>query len=198
MEQPTEIKKAGKSDKHKELQKTAIQWLYNKGCSVFAEEVPTQNGIADALGIVTRTEKHTIYYVEAKVSRSDLLCFKQKACYMRSIGAEEAQCFYHAFNKFPDLYGKDRAQDVSKDCADCIRLREFQPDTGIDFYYFIVSDNLKIEDTLYPEWGVINEKGEVVRRAKRRSREKDSKVLIENIAHVLVYKVFGKMYISAV
>lgn len=191
-----EIKKGGKSDKHKELQKTAITWLYNQGCSIFAEEVPTNNGIADALGIRTRDDKHTIYYIEAKVSRSDLTCFKQKACYLRSTGNKDALCYYHAFNKFPDLMGVDRKMDVAKDCKDCEAIRSNSGDTGIDFYYFIIADGVKFEDTLYPEWGILNEKGEVIRRAKRRIREKESHSLIENVAHVLVYKCFGKLYLN--
>ena len=39
------------TETHKQLQDTAIRWLYQVGCNVFAKEVPTQNGIADALGI---------------------------------------------------------------------------------------------------------------------------------------------------
>jgi len=81
-------KKSGKSDKHKQLQRTATYWLYLKGCSIFAEEVPTQNGIADALGIVTRND--TVYYIEAKASRSDLCCKKQKSVYIHSVGGVDS------------------------------------------------------------------------------------------------------------
>lgn len=184
----------GKSDKHKELQKTAIRWLYNKGCSVYAEEVPTENGVADALGIITRIGQERVYYIEAKQSRSDLLCLKQKSCYRRSVGDKEAMCFFHSVHKFPDLEGKDHKKEMSDSCEECIKLRS-QRDTGVDFYYFIISDNIKIEDTLYPEWGVINEKGEVIRKAKRQKREKAVDKLVISIAHILVYKVFGKMYL---
>jgi len=68
------------SDKHKELCQTAIKWLYQKGCSIFGNEIPTWNGTADALGIITNQRPYnkpdTVYYIEAKASRSDLLCRK--------------------------------------------------------------------------------------------------------------------------
>jgi len=35
-----------------------------------------------------------------------------------------------------------------------------------DFFYFVLADGLDIKDK-YPHWGIINEHGEVVRRAKR-------------------------------
>jgi len=147
-----EIKKGGKSDKHKELQRTAITWLYNQGCSIFAEEVPTGNGVADALGIRTRDDKHTIYYIEAKVSRSDLTCFKQKAVYFRSVGLQDnVRCFFHTFRnidgKKVQLY-----PETELTCPDCIRMKREKEvaDTGIDFYYFIIADGVKFEDTLYP------------------------------------------------
>ena len=38
---------------HAELSRTAIGWLYEKGCSIFTNEIPTWNGIADAIGVVT-------------------------------------------------------------------------------------------------------------------------------------------------
>ena len=50
-------------NKHKELCQMAIDWLYTRHCSVFANEVPTWNGIADAIGIITNG-KPTVYYVE--------------------------------------------------------------------------------------------------------------------------------------
>lgn len=42
----------------------------------------------------------------------------------------------------------------------------------------------------------MDENGEIVRRAKRMIRNGDTSKLIQNIAHVLVYKTFGKMYAS--
>lgn len=187
----------GKSEKHKQLQKTAIAWLYSVGCSVFAEEVPTRNGIADALGVKTRDEKHTIYYIEAKASRSDLCCFKQKSVYMRSIGGEKSKCYYHTFRMFPGMDGKNHVEEVSDQCENCLKLRKSDGDTGIDYYYLIVADGVVIEPHLYPTWGVINENGKIIRRAKRNKREGDSKEAIKDIAHVLVYKVFGKMYLKS-
>lgn len=197
------------SDKHKELQHTAIRFLWSKGCSVFAEEVPTENGIADALGIQTRTEKCTVYYIEAKISRSDLLCLKQKSVYNRSIGDSKATCSEHNTIRQYDIFyqkkklSKEDKQSIfsqSNNCSMCNAIRkqhnEIYRDTGIDFYYFIVSDNIKIEPELYPQWGVIDERGNIIRRAKRMKREKDSKSLIAAVAHVLVYKVFGKLYMQ--
>ena len=143
-------------NKHCALQNTAIRWLYGIGCSVFAQEVPTKNGIADALGIRTREGSVATYYIEAKASRSDLICLKQKCVYRRSV--------------------------------------EWK-DMGIDFYYLIVADGVRVEPELYPNWGVINESGEVIRRAKRMANTESATYLLEKIAHVLVYKVFGKLYI---
>lgn len=161
-----EPKKGGKSAKHKELQKTAITWLYERGCSVFAEEVPTRNGIADALGIRTRSGDEAVYYIEAKQSRSDLVCLKQRAVYLRSVASKA-------------IFGEGLVME----------------DTGIDFYYLIVSDNVIVEPSLYPEWGVIDERGKVIRKAKRMKRENHLQEQLQAIAHVLVYKVFGKMYL---
>lgn len=185
-----EIKKGGKSEKHKLLQRTAIGWLYSRGCSVFAEEVPTRNGIADALGIITRSNKHTVYYIEAKASRSDMLCLKQKAVYYRSTGTGgNRKCYYHLFK----FQGKE-VNEGCENCEQCLHIKNTYYDTGVDFYYLIVADGISVEDSIYPEWGVLNERGEVIRKAKRMKRDFDTKGLIENIAHVLVYKVFGKLY----
>jgi len=174
--------------KHTQLANTGISWLYKNGCSVFAKEVSTENGIADALGIRTRNKKHTVYYIEAKSSRSDLICFKQKSVYARACGyAGYRFCIIH-MTKLAKIHLD------WKSCKDCQRITHEAKDTGIDFYYLIVADGIKVEDSLYPNWGVINENGIVIRRAKRMKRERDTKQLIENIAHVLVYKVFGKLY----
>ena len=155
--------------KHKELQNTAIRWLYARGCCVFGQEVPTRyGGIADAIGVVVRDErtvtpegvrwlpKETVYYFEAKASRSDLICAKQKGIYENSIS--------------PRLE------------------KEF------DFCYLIVADGVKVEPSLYPTWGVMTEHCEIIRRAKRQKRTQPASIIIKNIAHVLVYKVFGKLY----
>ncbi len=157
-----------RGNKHKELCKTAIYWLYKRGCSIFANEVQTWNGIADALGIITRDGlegKETIYYIEAKTSRSDLLSPKQKACCLRTTA------------EFSDIY----------------------PNNNIDFFYFIIADGIKFENSLYPGWGIINKDGKVIRKAKHMEKNKDSKDsidLVVDIAHILVYKTFGKMYLS--
>ena|SRR3990167_2840582 len=175
---------------HTELSDVAIGWLYGIGCSIFAKEVPTGNGIADALGIRTRDEKQTVYYLEAKKSRSDLICSKQKAVYLNSRGGGETKCYLHLFK----MQGEFVRADSDK-CKDCKQLKENVWDTGIDFYYFILADGVKISASEYPLWGVINQNGKVIRKAKRMKREKDTKQLIESIAHVLVYKVFGKLYL---
>jgi hypothetical protein len=157
-------------EKHKELQDTAIRWLYNRGCCVFGQEIPTRyGGIADALGVVVRDErtvtpegvrwlpKETVYYFEAKASRSDLICKKQKIMYEKIIKWDEHDA---------------------------------------DFYYLIVADGVKVEPNLYPLFGVISERGELVRKAKRIKRTHDANITIKNISHVLVYKVFGKLYLN--
>lgn len=153
--------------KHDELCHKAILWLHARGCQAFANEVPTWNGVADALGI----KDDTVYYIEAKASRSDLICRKQKG-----IDA----WIQHA--KKVDAMG------------DSPRAHWFRND--VDFFYFIIADGVKFEDTLYPDWGVINENGFVVRRAKRMSKIEDSKKPMKAIAHALVYKVFGKLYLK--
>lgn len=145
-------------DKHQKLSRTAIGWLYGRGCNYFDNEVPTQNGIADALGVKCtlwdNSEGGTVYYIEAKASRSDLTCRKQKYTYAKADWCAEA----------------------------------------IDFYYLIVADGVKVEDGLYPKWGVINEQGEVIRRAKRYKHNSSFDRLLNVICHNLVYKVFGKLY----
>lgn len=166
--------KSMKGDKHQQLQRTAINWLYCIGCSVFAEEVPTWNGVADALGVRTRDQGHTAYYIEAKASRSDLLSLKQRACYKRTEEVVKSGIFKQSIFAGASFY-------------------EYQ--NNIDFFYFIVADGVEVEPSLYPLWGVINEYGKVIRKAKRLKKTKDSLDLITNMAHVLVYKVFGKLYI---
>lgn len=185
-----------KNSKHDQLQDIAIGWLYARGCSIFAKEVPTSNGIADALGVKTPPrylgesgQKDTVYYIEAKTSRSDLICLKQKSVYRTSVGWIDERCYYH---RFPMLSGL--MATGANECDQCRRISAGKEDTGIDFYYLIVSDGVAVEKTLYPEWGVINERGKVIRKAKRMRRENDVNGIIVNVAHVLVYKVFGKMY----
>lgn len=179
----------GMTQKHRELQDVAIRWLYGIGCSVFAKEVPTQNGVADALGVRTRNTGGTVYYIEAKSSRTDLICPKQRLVYRTSVGDVVRYCHSHAYRK-----DKSRGKKGWDRCARCQQLHSQRFDTGIDFYYLIVADGVSVEPALYPEWGVLNEKGRVIRKAKRMPRERDTKSAIQAIAHVLVYKVFGKMY----
>ena len=154
------------SQKHNELSETAIRWLYGRGCSVFANEVPTCNGIADAIGVITSQRMYgkddVVYYIEAKASRSDLVCLKQRAAYQRT-----------QYSPHHDNHGN-----------------------YIDFFYLIVADGVKVEPTLYPSWGVINEGGRVIRKAKNMKKKNyDTRDLLTNIAHVLVYKVHGKLYL---
>lgn len=145
--------------KHDELQETAIRWLYKNGCGVFAKEVPTKNGIADALGVRKQNSRgDAVYYIEAKSSRADLICRKQKNIYRVAV---------------TECYGPN----------------------GIDFYYLILADGVKIEPELYPKFGVIDERGYVVRRAKRFKREGDTSRIVYDLAHALVYRVHGKLYL---
>jgi len=182
------------NSKHDKLQDVAIGWLYKIGCSIFAKEVPTKNGVSDALGIITRREKKTVYYIEAKVSRSDLICPKQKAVYQRSIGDLMEKCYVH---KYADKHIGYEPLCKSEECIACRDIQKSKYDMGIDFYYFILADGVAISDSEYPEWGILNEKGVVVRRAKRMKTPEEPKVsLIESIAHVLVYKAFGKLYLK--
>lgn len=177
--------------KHKDLQDVAIGRLYEFGCSIFAKEVPTENGIADALGIKTLHGRNAVYYIECKASRSDLICAKQKAIYKTAIGDFTARCYLHS-------YGDGKGGLMRPDntgCPACEEMEAARGDTGIDFYYLIVADGVKVEDTLYPAFGVINEKGIIVRKAKKMKRD-EAKVqkLIVAVAHVLVYKAYGKIY----
>lgn len=149
---------------HADLSRIGAMWLYRRGCQIFANEVPTLNGYADALGIKFNSnlpeDKETVYYIEAKTSRSDLICAKQKRIYQQSIDPR------------------------------------FNQKNGIDFYYLIVADGVLVEPSLYPEWGVIDERGVVIRKPKRiKYSEKSYLNLTRTIAHVLVYKVFGKLYL---
>lgn len=188
----------GMTDKHKQLCDQALWWLYAKGCSVYAKEVPTRNGIADALGIMTRQGKEKVYYIEAKASRSDLICAKQQSVYRRSIdGHLKKRCDYHT-TAFKDLWGEEQRDEYGKACGECILRQKNAYNLGVDYYYLIVADTVKVEPELYPEWGVLNEKGEVMRRAKKMPRPEhyDHRLYLENIAHVLVYKAYGKMYLG--
>ncbi len=176
-------------DKHRQLQDVAIGWLYGVGCTVFAQEVPTQNGIADALGVKRNDD---VYYLECKASRSDLICLKQKSCYARSIGGKEKKCYIHTYK---GLDGKVNMVGAEA-CQGCKIVATSRGDTGVDFYYIIAADGIRTDD-VYPMWGVIDERGKIVRKAKRMKRNsRDSKALLHDIAHVLVYKVFGKMYLK--
>lgn len=177
--------------KHAELQNTAVRWLYNLGCSVFALEVPTENGIADALGIKTR-DTETVYYIEAKASRSDLICQKQKDVYSRATGLLKEKCYYHSIKDTKQLMLLRAESEY--DCTSCKMVEQKNADTGVDFYYFILANGVNIKEDEYPMFGVLNENGEIKRRAKRMKRNGDTKRLMQNIAHVLVYKTFGKLY----
>jgi len=149
---------------HAELCKQAILWLYHRRCSVYANEVPTENGIADALGVITKgspPNAKTVYYIEAKASRADLICKKQKRVYEDSFK-------FHPYDAWLP---------------------------AIDFYYLIVASGVVVEDSLYPQWGVIDENGNVIRKAKRYKHNIDRAKYIQQIAHVLVYKYFGKLYL---
>lgn len=185
--------------KHHELQNTAIRWLYARGCSVFAQEVPTRNGIADALGVISRFGDEKVYYIEAKASRSDLICAKQKGVYKRSVSKCRKYCSVHELMSgkgYIQRYGEERVMAEIKECANCNAMPPVY-DNNIDLYYLIVADGVKVEKELYPEWGVIDERGKVTRRAKKieRSEVFDHKHYFEAIAHVLVYKHFGKLYL---
>jgi hypothetical protein len=170
--------KIAKNTKHKQLETSAIAWLYKNGCDVFTTECRLPNGeVADALGVkrVRKPKKvvqedgsyrweaeytDSIYLIEAKASRSDLICYKQALCYRRSV--RKPLC---------------------------------------DFYYLIVASKVTVEDDLYPRWGVINEQGIVVRKAKRmnkalRFRAAWYKDVVRLIAHSLVYRTFGKLYLQ--
>jgi hypothetical protein len=65
----------------------------------------------------------------------------------------------------------------------------------------MVANNVTVEDDLYPRWGVINEQGIVVRKAKRMNkalgfRAAWYKDVVRVIAHSLVYRTFGKLYLQ--
>lgn len=171
------------------MQITAITWLYELGCSIFANEVPTQNGNADALGIKKNGDT---YYIECKASRSDLICPKQKRCYASSVGQEIHRCLFHSFKM-----GEKIMNDGWESCDHCKVLETTRFDTGIDFYYLMVADGVMVEQSLYPTWGVIDERGKLLRRAKRMVKKPEQvRELTESIAHVLVYKVYGKLYLT--
>lgn len=174
---------------HARLQNVAIGWLYNVGCSVFAQEVPTQNGIADALGV----RKSDVYYIEAKASRSDLMCRKQKIVYASATGMIKKYCYYHEYGRNTPTLFKLKEASIA-DCQQCKMVEQMNADTGIDFYYFILADGVKIADDEYPMFGVLSSEGKVVRRAKRMKKKGDNGAVVVAIAHVLVYKVFGKLY----
>lgn len=178
---------------HKQLQDGAIRRLYDFGCHIFAKEVPTANGIADALGVNTRTGN--VYYIECKASRSDLICEKQRKVYARAIGEENKRgCYYHNYNNGSFRNDPNRPQNECLACQDDEKLRGV---THIDFYYIMVAEGLKVEDTLYPLFGVLDAKGNIVRKAKRMKRpDKNNLATVEAVAHVLVYKVYGKMYLG--
>jgi hypothetical protein len=146
-------------EKHIELQDTAIRWLHGRNCDTFAKEVPWNGEMVDAIGMkYTDSSKagSIIYAIEAKTSRSDLICLKQKAAYQRSV-------------QFPALH----------------------------YYYLIVADGVTVEPSLYPMWGVIDERGKVIRKAKRLTTAREHyRDLARDIAHVLVYKTYGKLYLS--
>jgi hypothetical protein len=59
----------------------------------------------------------------------------------------------------------------------------------------------RLQDDLYPRWGVINEQGIVVRKAKRMNKAAGfrtawHKDVVRVVAHSLVYRTFGKLYLQ--
>lgn len=175
-------------DIHKQLQDVGLRWLYARGCGAFAKEVPTANGIADVLGV----KINDTYYIEAKASRSDLVCLKQKMVYRRAIGDIQDSCYYHAFNRGENVNDPKQPRAT---CERCIEIDKRRGDTGIDFYYIIVAEGLKVEPELYPGFGVLDHKGNLVRRAKRMKNDRATlHATVMSIAHVLVYKAYGKLY----
>lgn len=181
------------TETHKQLQDAAVRRLYSFGCHVFAKEVPTANGIADALGVNTRTKN--AYYIECKASRSDLICNKQRNVYKCAIGEEQTRgCYYHNYDNGAFKNDPNRPQSECLACQDDEKLRGV---THIDFYYIMVADGLKVENTLYPMFGVLDAKGNIIRKAQRMRRlDKDNAATVEAIAHVLVYKAYGKIYLG--
>ena len=143
---------------HTELQERARWWLYSRGCGVFANEVPHNGEMVDALGLLATCHQHLdykIYAIEVKVSNSDLRCKKQQYRYEFSI-------------EYPKVH----------------------------HYYLMVADGVNVSDNLYPFWGVINQSGKVIRKAKNlKPADLDFTRIMENIAHKLVYIAYGKMYL---
>lgn len=184
-------KRAGMTDKHKQLQDAAIRRLYAFGCSAFAKEVPTANGVADALGVMKRTGN--VYYIECKQSRSDLICKKQKDVYAEAVGVTVQLCYFHQYTS-----ATNPAEQEERDACDrCKTLETLKGVTHIDFYYIMVADGITVEDTLYPSFGVLDERGNILRKAKRMKRlDHDNLQTLEAIAHVLVYKAYGRLYLG--
>jgi hypothetical protein len=115
--------------------------------------------------------------------------------YANATGTVEKKCYYHSMRLALD--GSLMNPDGANECGRCHDLQKARGDTGIDFYYIIVAEGLTVEKELYPMFGVINHKGEIVRKAKRMIRnERKNRDLIVNVAHVLVYKAYGKLYIG--
>ncbi len=179
-------------EKHAQLQDIAIRWLYGVSCSIFAKEVPTINGVADALGVKTLHGKDDVYYLECKASRSDLICKKQKAVYQIATGMVEKRCYIHSWKQLDSTL-----REGWESCDQCKELAESAGDTGVDFYYIAVADGVTVEPELYPMFGVIDGRGTILRKAKRMQRnERANRDLIVSVAHVLVYKSYGKLYIG--
>jgi hypothetical protein len=96
---------------------------------------------------------------------------------------------------YRSMFEGDERSNGWETCSRCIAVKKAKGDTGIDFYYVVVADGVKIEPSLYPMFGVIDERGTVVRKAKRMKRnDRVNREHIVAVAHVLVYKVFGKLY----
>lgn len=66
-----------------------------------------------------------------------------------------------------------------------------------DFTYFVLAAGLSLADDEYPEWGVINSSGEVVRKAKRRKYIiKDMMEIWKKIAHTCTYRAYDPIGIA--
>jgi hypothetical protein len=141
------------TEKHAQLQNTAIKRLYAFRLLGVrkAKEVLTQSGVTDARGVKTVNSKNDVYYIEAKASRSDLICRKQKEIYNVAVGVREEWRWQHD----PDIYRSmfaDKGVDRTigwEGCERCTTLKETRADTGIDFYHLIVADGVQVEPSLY-------------------------------------------------
>jgi hypothetical protein len=73
----------------------------------------------------------------------------------------------------------------------------------VDFYYYVLPEDVKIKPEEYPAWGVVNQEAKVIRRAKRmhrpfgggyfEKREDAYHRLLVEFAHRLSMKAYGKI-----